>query len=81
MLYFQMTQITWVDQLLYKNKFIHLIRRTPGMTILGFVGKTIRERLACPDDTETKTTRKTAGRDFLSRFLEIQKANSDLPPW
>ncbi|KAK7931819.1 Benzoate 4-monooxygenase cytochrome P450 [Apiospora marii] len=78
---FKVSQITWLDKLLYKNRLIHTIRQTPGMTILGFVGKAIRERLACSEDSQTEIMKKTADRDFLSRFLEIQKANSDLPPW
>ncbi|ROV97807.1 hypothetical protein VPNG_08651 [Cytospora leucostoma] len=76
-----MTQITWLDPLLYKNKIVHSLRRTPGMTILGFVFKTIRQRLESPvtiidqsnDDSKPE-------KDFLARFLEIQKANPEIPP-
>lgn len=73
----QMTQIPWLDPWFYKNKIVHSFRRTPGMSILGVVSKAIRERLDGNDDAGTQTS----GKDFLSRFLEIHRANPDLPPW
>ncbi|KAM6476000.1 cytochrome P450 CYP4/CYP19/CYP26 subfamily protein [Trichoderma sp. SZMC 28011] len=72
-----MTQIPWLDPWFYKNKIVHSFRRTPGMSILGVVSKAIRERLDGNDDAGTQTSAK----DFLSRFLEIHRANPDLPPW
>ncbi|KAL7952201.1 cytochrome P450 CYP4/CYP19/CYP26 subfamily protein [Trichoderma compactum] len=72
-----MTQIPWLDPWFYKNKIVHSFRRTPGMSILGVVSKAIRERLDSNDDAGTQAS----GKDFLSRFLEIHRANPDLPPW
>ncbi|KAJ5690937.1 cytochrome P450 [Penicillium malachiteum] len=76
-----MTQITWLDPWIYKNKVIHSFRRTPGMAILGFVGTAIRERLSETAVAEEKTSVNPEKKDFLARFLEIQKANPNLPPW
>ncbi|KAL1866899.1 hypothetical protein Daus18300_006602 [Diaporthe australafricana] len=80
-----MTQITWLDRFLYKNSIVHKFRRTPGMTIIGFVGKTIRQRLEGPgkysDNSSLEAGPKVQNKDFLAHFLEIQKAHPDLPPW
>ncbi|KAI9648453.1 hypothetical protein NHQ30_003087 [Ciborinia camelliae] len=76
-----MTQIPWLDPLLYKNSIIQSFRRTPGNSILGFVGKVIRERVDNIDKTIGDSGSKTNYEDFLARFLEIQQENSDLPPW
>lgn len=46
------------------------------MSILGFVDRVIRERLHNPDHAK-----RDSHRDFLARFLEIQDANSSVPPW
>lgn len=80
-----MTQITWLDPLIYKNRIVHSIRKTPGMTILGFVGQTIRQRLENRAESQTHAHgvgEKGHGKDFLAHFLEIQEANPDyLPAW
>ena len=76
-----MTQITWLDPWIYKNKLLHMIRRTPGMTILEFVGKAIRERSGETMDSKDGASANPEKKDFLARFLEIQKTNSNLPPW
>lgn len=77
-----MTQITWLDPLLYKNRIVHGLRRTPGMAILGFVFKTVRQRLdrISTDDDQSDSNSKPE-KDFLAHFLEIQKAHPDIPPW
>lgn len=55
------------------------------MTILGFVGQTIRQRLE--DRAESHAHAHGVGekghrKDFLAHFLEIQEANPDhLPAW
>ncbi|PIG81786.1 hypothetical protein AARAC_011839 [Aspergillus arachidicola] len=67
-----MSQIPWADPWIYKNRFVNSLCRTPAMSILGFVDRVIRERLDNPDHSH---------KDFLARFLEIQEANSSVPPW
>ncbi|GAB1209745.1 hypothetical protein APSETT445_008526 [Aspergillus pseudonomiae] len=67
-----MSQIPWVDPWIYKNRFVNSLRRTPAMSILGFVDRVIRERLHNPDHAK-----RDSHRDFLARFLEIQDANSN----
>ena len=51
------------------------------MAILGFVGGAIRERLSGTVDAKDNTSANPEKKDFLARFLEIQKANPNLPPW
>lgn len=50
------------------------------MSILEFVGKVIRERLEDLKNSEAEAGTKTEYNDFLSRFLDIQDANPDVPP-
>lgn len=50
------------------------------MSILGHVGKIIRERLDYLENFKAEDGTKTEYKDFLSRFLEIQDANPDVPP-
>lgn len=55
------------------------------MTILGFVGQTIRQRLANRAENNANTHgvgEKGHRKDFLAHFLEIQEASPDqLPAW
>jgi hypothetical protein len=76
-----MTQIPWLDPLLYKNQLVHSFQKTPGMSILGFVGKAIRDRVDNIDNHNGEPGSKNHYKDFLARFLEIQQTNSDIPPW
>ncbi|PYI01677.1 putative cytochrome P450 oxidoreductase [Aspergillus sclerotiicarbonarius CBS 121057] len=76
-----MTQVTWLDPILYKNRLVHSFRQTPGMSILGFVGKVIGERLAREGDVKEGSGTTPRNKDFLARFLEIQNLNPKLPPW
>ncbi|KAL3255192.1 hypothetical protein ABHI18_008399 [Aspergillus niger] len=76
-----MTQLTWLDPILYKNRLAHSFRQTPGMSILGFVGKAIGGRLAKSGDVKEDSGFTPPNKDFLARFLETQKLNPKLPPW
>jgi hypothetical protein len=71
-----MTQMAWLDPLIYKNQLVHKFRRTPGMTILGFVTKSIHERIGKTAEAKDVACVKCGHKDFLARFLEIHKAKS-----
>lgn len=75
-----MMVIPWLDKILYKNKWADMVRRTPGNKILGFVGQTIRERQK--QVSEGVASEKPDGKkDFLARYIEIQRNGSEIPPW
>ncbi|KAI0180673.1 putative benzoate 4-monooxygenase cytochrome P450 [Hypoxylon sp. FL1284] len=79
-----LTQITWLDPIINKNRVVHGLLKTPGMSILGFVGKVIRERLQSVESAEgTKAHRERERpfRDYLSYFLEIQQSSTKVPAW
>lgn len=78
-----MTQIPWLDNLIYKNTVADSIRRAPGLAILKYVANVIKERreerasgayIAVSEKLEGK-------KDFLTRYLDIQEKNPELPPW
>ena len=69
-----------------KNKIGDSLRqlfyRSSSLPILGFVGKAIAERReALADDKEEEVGEINGRKDFLTRFLEIQKGNPNVPPW
>ncbi|KAI1375397.1 putative benzoate 4-monooxygenase cytochrome P450 [Hypoxylon crocopeplum] len=79
-----LTQITWLDPIINKNRIASRLFPTPGMSILGFVGKVIHERLQTPEDKEdirASNGSKRQFRDYLSHFLEIQQSNDKVPTW
>lgn len=77
-----MTQMYWLDRILYKNRIADSIRPAPGLGIMRFVGSVMKERqeqLAsgkAPDFAKEQTHE-----DFLSHFLRIQETQKELPPW
>ncbi|RMZ85133.1 hypothetical protein DV738_g249, partial [Chaetothyriales sp. CBS 135597] len=78
-----MTQIPWLDKLLWKNLIADTLRqkfhRTASLSILAFVGKAIKEKQEklASDSAATRADKK----DFLTRYIEIQQANPEIPPW
>lgn len=80
-----MTQITWLDPILYKNRLVHTLRKlqkkTPSMSILDFASRAIKERIAKEDNGKEDPNIPPRRKDFLDRFLEIHSQNSKLPPW
>lgn len=77
-----MTQMYWLDRILYKNRIADSIRPAPGLGIMRFVGSVMKERreqLAsgkAPELAKGKTHE-----DFLSHFLRLQETQKELPPW
>ncbi|RMD44084.1 hypothetical protein DV735_g970, partial [Chaetothyriales sp. CBS 134920] len=79
-----MTQAPWLDKILWKNFIADTLRqkfnRTASLSILSFVGKAIKEKqekLATGGDSSTRADRK----DFLTRYIEIQQGNPEIPHW
>jgi len=81
--WFQMTQIPWLDMIIYKNSIADSIRRAPGLGILKYVAAVITERRQQrASGAEIHGTEKLGGKkDFLTSFLDIQEKNTDLPDW
>ncbi|XDG04350.1 hypothetical protein ABKA04_003965 [Annulohypoxylon sp. FPYF3050] len=78
-----LTQITWLDPIINKNRIVYGLLQTPDMSILRFVNKAIRERLQITgkQDAEAHIKRERPFTDFLSCFLEIQRSNDRVPSW
>ncbi|XRM44109.1 hypothetical protein ABZX51_007255 [Aspergillus tubingensis] len=80
-----MTQITWLDPILYKNRLVHALRKlqqkTPSMSILDFASRAIKERMAKEDNGKEDPNIPPRKKDFLDRFLEIHRQSPKLPPW
>ncbi|KAL9602711.1 MAG: hypothetical protein Q9219_001701 [cf. Caloplaca sp. 3 TL-2023] len=81
-----MTQVPWLDWLLRKNLVAdhlqQLFRTTASLSILGFVGKAIQEKQEILSNEEHKSgTTADQKKDFLTRFIEIQRTNPDIPKW
>jgi len=75
---FKMTQIPWLDKIMYKNWIADSIRRAPGLKILQFVAANIQERREEMTSGKIQASEK---KDFLTKYVEIQERNKDLPPW
>ena len=82
----QMTQMPWLDFALRKNSFADFFQRplhqTASLSILAFVGKAIKERREQVEKSEAKIRDDANGRkDFLTRYIELQQNNPEIPPW
>ena len=79
----QMTQTPWLDYVLRKNRFAdffqRLLQQTASLSILAFVGKAIEEKLEQVE--EGKINDADGRKDFLTRYIELQKNNPDIPHW
>ncbi|MCJ1386382.1 hypothetical protein MMC17_009508 [Xylographa soralifera] len=77
-----MTQIPWLDKIMYKNGFADSFRRTPGLSILKFVGEAITERQEKMAQGDLKATDSLESKkDFLTRFIELHSCNPEIPRW
>jgi len=77
----KMTQIPWLDKILYKNRIADSLRRAPGLKILQYVATAVKERREHMARSETKLTERFNGKkDFLTRYIEIQEQSQELPP-
>ncbi|KAI0892756.1 putative benzoate 4-monooxygenase cytochrome P450 [Annulohypoxylon nitens] len=82
-----MTQIPWLDKWVYKNRFVDIFRRTPGLSILTYVARIIKERRDIIANSEKNREHDTYDfegqprQDFLSQYIEIQEKNAGVPLW
>ncbi|KAH8165438.1 hypothetical protein CIB48_g2836 [Xylaria polymorpha] len=83
------TQITWADPIVSRNRFVRAFRKTGGMAIIGYIDSVLKERIR-ERNSITSTKGKTSGSnsisksrhaDFLDHFLTAKEENPDLPPW
>lgn len=83
----QMTQIPWLDKVVRKNPVAdsvqRIFRRTASLSILGFVAKAIEEKRAKLSRGEDKSCKAGTNerKDFLTRFIEVQEKNAEIPAW
>ena len=83
----QLTQIPWLDWALRKNRLGDAFQRTfgvqPSLGILGLVGKAINEKQQTLSNGRCKDPGDKYGRgkDFLTRYIEIQQNDPEVPPW
>ncbi|KAI1361625.1 putative benzoate 4-monooxygenase cytochrome P450 [Xylaria arbuscula] len=81
------TQITWADPIVSRNRFVRAFRKTGGMAIIGFIDTVFRERLqekrSTTSEKESSSTAVSKSRhvDFLDHFLRAKEEHDDLPPW
>lgn len=81
-----MTQIPWLDNIVRKNRiadtFWQTFHRTASLSILSFVADAIKEKREKLANGESKNGDKVDGRkDFLTRYIELQENNPEIPPW
>ncbi|KAI1810882.1 cytochrome P450 CYP4/CYP19/CYP26 subfamily protein [Poronia punctata] len=78
-----MTQIPWLDKCINKNRIAHTFRRTPGMSIMGFVGKVVGARSKDVEERRGSKDKDKESRrkDFLDHYLEIREGNPEIPTW
>ena len=81
-----MTQIPWLDNIMWKNRiadtFRQIFHRTASLSILTFVADAIKEKREKLANGEAKAGDRADGRkDFLTRYLELQENNAEIPPW
>ncbi|KAI0015268.1 MpaD/MpaE fusion protein [Xylariomycetidae sp. FL0641] len=76
-----MTQIPWLDNVMYKNSVTAMFRKTTGFTILGIVAKYIAERVEARKAVKSEGNNGLSDRDLLSQFMDLTANNASLPPW
>ncbi|RWA14381.1 hypothetical protein EKO27_g755 [Xylaria grammica] len=83
------TQITWADPIVSRNRFVRAFRKTGGMAIIGYIDSALKERILERRKT-TRTKEKALSStaisrsrhvDFLDHFLTAKEENPDLPSW
>lgn len=75
---FQLTQIPWVDRLLYKNRIAHSIRRAASQPLYKVVANAVKER----EGLMEKGIRFSGRTDFLAKYIQTaaEHQGGDLPP-
>ncbi|KAF2204386.1 putative cytochrome P450 oxidoreductase [Delitschia confertaspora ATCC 74209] len=76
-----MTQIPWLDEFWYKNRYTALLRKTTGFSILSIVGKFISQRLEQVKGAGVESEDEVNKKDMLSRFIHITQTNPAVPKW
>ena len=83
-----MTQSPFFDRIMVKNRIADRIRqllnRTASLSILSFVADAINERrdnLANGEVEKAEKADESGRTDFLTRYIEIQEKNPEIPPW
>ncbi|KAL5358187.1 cytochrome P450 [Aspergillus floccosus] len=73
-------QIPWLDPLWNKNRVVALFKETTGLTVLGLVDQFVTERQKNSLSQHGHRDRLDK-RDMLSKFLEIQAKDPQVPAW
>lgn len=71
----QLTQLPWLDILVYKNKLSAYIRPTGNMALLAHVAQNIQGR------KQVVAKDKSLEDDFLSKYIQVQAEDATLPQW
>ncbi|KAM7213846.1 Cytochrome P450 [Rhypophila decipiens] len=74
----ELTQIPWVDRVLYKNWLAHSIRRAASQPLYKVVANAVRER----EGLMEKGIRFSGRTDFLAKYIQIaaEHHGDELPP-
>ncbi|KAI0537197.1 putative benzoate 4-monooxygenase cytochrome P450 [Xylaria digitata] len=83
------TQITWTDPIVSRNRFVCAFRKTGGMAIIGYIDSVLKERLLERSNTSNKKEKtlsstavsKSRHMDFLDHFLTAKEENPELLSW
>ena len=81
-----MTQIPWLDKILYKNPVAAWISPSTSSPILKFVTQRISERtemqsLASKDAEEKTQGIQVHSKDMLARFIKLPQEQTSVPSW
>jgi hypothetical protein len=64
------------------DTFRQIFHRTASLSILSFVADAIKEKREKLVNGEVKAGDKADGRkDFLTKYIELQENNPEIPPW
>ncbi|KAI0551608.1 putative benzoate 4-monooxygenase cytochrome P450 [Xylaria curta] len=83
------TQITWADPIISRNRLVRSFRKTGGMAIIGYIDSVLKERLgerskdarSGVKGSSSTAISKTRHVDFLDHFLTAKEEHPDLPEW
>lgn len=81
-----MTQLPWFDQLWRKNVVGDVVQQFLGHVastkLLEFAARAFQDRKAGVAEHDKKALSETHGvEDFLGRFIRLQEASPEIPPW
>ncbi|KAE8148404.1 cytochrome P450 [Aspergillus avenaceus] len=75
-----MTQMPWLDLVLYKNPVVTLLKPTASQPIMEIVSSRIEERQK-ELNSSNNTDKGTRYKDFLARFMCIRAKKDTIPIW